>query len=347
MRPWTAELRGKVDERELTSAALQDNPLGDPATRPIWVYLPESYEGTSEQYPVIYLLQGFGNFLTRWAHRSMFGLTGTEVIAAAFSDGTPECLVVYVDAWTALGGSQFVDSPATGRYHTYLCEDVVSFIDSNYRTLAAREHRAVAGHSSGGYGALVSAMLRPDVFGALAAHAPDCGFWITVRGDLALAHRALRDHYQSSYQRFWEDFRARTPMSRPDDFNLVLIWALSACFSGEQDGSVTLPFEEVTGELIPEVWLRWLAWDPVEMVARYEHALRSCRGIWIDAGRRDEHFADVASEILAETIRNAGAGVTFDLYEGAHRDVAERYPLSIRFLAERITSPERSNSADG
>ena len=82
-------------------------------------------------------------------------------------------IVVYVDAWTALGGSQFVDSPGTGRYHTYVCDEVVAWVDAHYRTLADRAHRGVAGKSSGGFGAMITPMLRPDLFGGLASHAGD------------------------------------------------------------------------------------------------------------------------------------------------------------------------------
>ena len=96
--------------------------------------------------------------------------------AAVASGACPPVIVVYVDAWTALGGSQFVDSPGTGRYHTYLCDDVVSYVDARYRTAAAPEHRGLAGKSSGGYGAMVTALWRPDVFGALATHAGDALF---------------------------------------------------------------------------------------------------------------------------------------------------------------------------
>lgn len=76
---------------------------------------------------------------------------------------------MFVDAWTAYGGSQFIDSPGTGRYHSYLCEEVVPFVDAHYRTLSDRAHRAISGHSSGSIGAMITPMLRPDLFSALAS----------------------------------------------------------------------------------------------------------------------------------------------------------------------------------
>ncbi len=341
MRPWTLELTGRLETRELTAPALKDNPLGDPATRPVWVYLPPGYDDSSRRYPVIYLLQGFGGFVTRWGHRSMFDLTAPELIDAALVSGTPPCIVVYVDAWTSLGGSQFLDSPGTGRYHTYLCEDIVGFVDQGYRTIADGGHRGVMGHSSGGFGAAVAAMLRPDLFTAFASLAGDCCFELSLLPDLAQAHRALRDHYDSSYDRFFSDLAARPTMSRADDFALLSVWALSACYSAEPDGTVSLPFDISTGAIRPDVWARWLAWDPVRMVADHVPALSSLRAIWVDAGRHDDHFLDVGAEAFVAELRRAGIGnVAFELFEGTHHHNAYRYPMALSYLAERITEPK-------
>jgi S-formylglutathione hydrolase FrmB len=340
MRPWTLQLAGRLETRELTADALRDNPLGDSATRPLWVYLPPGYDESSQRYPVIYVLQGFGGFVTRWGQRALFDLTVPELIDTAFQSGAPPCVVVYVDAWTSLGGSQFLDSPGTGRYHTYLCEDVVAFVDGEYRTTPEASHRAVMGHSSGGYGAIVAAMLRPDRFSAFGSLAGDCCFELSLLPDLARAYRALRDHYDGSYERFFNAFRQRPAMSEPDDFALVMVWALAACYSAEDDGSVTLPFDTATGAVRDAVWSRWLACDPVRMVPHHVPALRSLRGIWVDAGRRDEHLLDVGAEILVSELRRAGVDdLSFELFAGSHYHNTHRYPRAVSYLAERISAP--------
>ncbi len=342
MRPWTMELAGRIEMRELTSRALNGNPLGDPATRPVWVYLPPGYDESSQRYPVVYLLQGFGGFVTRWGHRStsaMLGRTAPELVDEAFGSGTPPCIVVYVDAWTALGGSQFLDSPATGRYHTYLCEDVVGFVDGEYRTVPDRDHRAVMGHSSGGYGAIVTTMLRPDLFSAFASLAGDCCFELSLLPEVARAHRALRDHYDGSYDRFFADLTTRPALSKPDDPALVMVWALSACYSAEPDGSVSLPFDAATGAIRQDTWSRWLAKDPVRMVEHHVSALRSLRAIWVDAGRRDDYSLDIGTEILVSELRRAGVDdVAFELFDGTHYHNEHRYPLAVSYLASRIAA---------
>src|SRR5579871_6815943 len=143
--PWERQLAGRIDHHVVTSRALRGNPLGDPSDRPLWVYVPPGYDDDSTRsYPSVYVLQGYTGHLNMWLNRSAYRLPFTEAVDELFAQGSaPPCIVVYVDAWTAYGGSQFVDSPGTGRYHTYLCEDVVPFVDSHYRTYKEASHRGI------------------------------------------------------------------------------------------------------------------------------------------------------------------------------------------------------------
>src|SRR2546423_1656200 len=211
MYPWSIEFRGRYEERIFESEVLKDNPLGDPYKRPLWVYLPPGYdEELARRYPSVYMIQGLTGQLDMWRNRSAFRKNFPELMDEQFASGdTPPCVVVWVDCWTSLGGSQFLDSPGTGRYHTYLCEEVVAFVDARYRTLADRNHRGIAGKSSGGYGAMVTPMLRPDVFSAFATHAGDALFEACYPMMFPEAARALRDNYDGSYDAFWADFRSR------------------------------------------------------------------------------------------------------------------------------------------
>lgn len=257
---------------------------------------------------------------------------------ALFAEGrVPPCIVVFVDAWTRYGGSQFVDSPGTGRYHSYLCEEVVAEVDARYRTLAAPAHRGIAGKSSGGFGAMITPMLRPDLFGGLATHAGDSLYEHSYLPEFAKAARALRE-YHGSYEAFWADFAKRPAWTKSTDQTLVMVYGCAACFSARNDGSVELPFDPETGQLRPEVWARWLDWDPVRMVPRYADALRSQRAIWIDAGTRDEFFLDLGAQAFRAEL--AGIGVTdvhFELFDAAHGGIDYRYPMGLRYLAERLS----------
>ena len=326
MEPWSRELSGRLDEHELDSAALAGNPLGDPARRPLWVYSPPGADGP---LPAIYLIQGMTGQIDMWRNRSAFRPTVLELVDRLFAEeDCPPARVVFVDAWTSLGGSQFLDSPATGNYHTHLCNDVVAFVDERYPTSA----RAITGKSSGGYGAMVTPMLRPDLFHALATHAGDALFELCYLTEFPVVVRALRDSYEGSYERFWEDFRTRPALSRPHDPELVNTYAMAACYSAGE-----LPFDVATGELKEDVWARWLAWDPVRMVETHADALRGLRAIYIDSGNRDEYYLDLGAEAFRRALERIGVrDVFFELFDARHGAIEYRYPLAIRYLAERL-----------
>ena len=340
--PWAHPMAGRVEQRVIASQALTGNPLGDPHRRPLLVQLPPAYDSEPERrFVTIYVLQGFTNQVDTWLNRKPWQRNPVEELDARFASGeVPPAIVVRVDAWTALGGSQFVDSPGTGRYATYLCEEVVPFVDGAYRTLASAEHRALAGHSSGGFGAMVNAMRRPDLFAGFASHAGDGLFELCYLPEFGRAAHVLRDRYAGSLDAFLDEVRSRPPGGDPPpDHSLLNLYAMSACFSADADGTVQLPFELDTGRLRPEVWDRWLAVDPVRIAASHAEALRSMRAIWLDAGRSDEYGLDLAAQAFRAELAAAGVPderVHFELHEGGHGDSSWRYPLAIAWLADRL-----------
>jgi len=338
--PWSTDLAGRFEETSFESRILQSNPLGDPHVRPLWIYVPPEYhEDARRRYASIYVIQGLTGQLDMWRNRPAFRRNFPELADDLFARGeAPPCIVVWVDCWTSLGGSQFLDSPGTGKYHTYLCDEVVPWVDANYRTLPDRDHRGITGKSSGGYGAMVTPMLRPDLWGGLATHAGDALFEACYLPEFRECARALRDDYQGSYERFWASFRSRPAFSKESDAYLQNQWCMAACYSTDDDGTVRLPFDTSTGELLPEIWERWLAWDPVRMVAAHTDSLRSMKAIYIDAGKRDEYFLDLGAEAFRRALADVGVtDVFFELFDATHASIEYRYPLALKYLAERLS----------
>ena len=339
MLPWSAELAGRIDEHVIDSELLRGNPLGDPHTRPLWVQLPPGYDNQPDRrYGSVYVIQGYTGHLTMWRNRSAFRQPFPELADKVLTEASAPTIVVYVDAWTAYGGSQFVDSPGTGPYHSYLCEEVVPFVDARYRTLTGPAHRAVMGKSSGGFGAMITPMLRPDLFGALATHAGDALYEYCYIPEFAKAVRHLRD-YDGDIGRWWDDFSSRVAFTKQGDDTLLMMLGVAACFSARPDGTPELPFDPVSGALREQAWQRWLDWDPVRMVERYADPLRSLRAIWIDAGTRDEWYLDLGAEAFHAELTRIGLPderVHFELFEATHAAIEYRYPLSLAWLCERI-----------
>lgn len=332
-------LVGTLEHNVFSSEVLRGNSLDDPPERPLLVYLPPGYHDESDRrYPSVYVLIGYTGQASMWTNRVAWRPTFPEAADGLFVSGdAPPCIVVFVDGWTRYGGSQYVDSPGTGSYHTYLCDEIVSWIDERYRTVADRDHRGVQGKSSGGFGAMITAMLRPDLFGGFASHAGDALYELCYIKGFGDAARVLRDEYDGSYESFLEDFFSRAPMSKEHDADLIMTYGVAACFSAEGDGTVRLPFDIDTGRLVPDAWQRWLDWDPVRMVSGHADALRSQKAIWLDAGKKDEWYLDLGMQAFVKELDAIGVtDVHHELFDAKHGGIDYRYPLSLSYLAERL-----------
>ena len=177
------------------SQVLIGNRLGDPTERVTPVILPPSYEREPERrYPVIYLLAALTGTGWQLLSRSPLSEALDERLWRLYQGdpSLPEFIVVLPDCFTALGGSQYVNSPALGRYQDHLTQEVIPQIDRRYRTLATAQHRGVVGRSSGGIGALWLAMNHPELFGAVASHAGDGFFRATMPPELLKFCRLVR-----------------------------------------------------------------------------------------------------------------------------------------------------------
>ena len=335
--PWERPLHGTLDRLVVESDLLADNPLGDPARRPLYVYRPPGVEPDHPRpLPSVYVIQGYTGQLDMWLTRTPFEPTMLERIDAMFAAGDcPDAIVAFVDCWTTYGGSQFLNSSSLGRYQDYLCDEVTAFVDERYPTAADRDRRGLTGKSSGGYGAMVVPMLRPDVFGALASHCGDALFEACYLPGFPAAARKLRDDFNGSYEVFFERLAAAEHIDLRDLEAPLGTYGYAAAYSPDpvNPGKALLPFDIATGRLIDDVWALWLEHDPVRMAPAHADALRSMRRIYLDAGRRDEYYLDLGAQAFSAELRAIGAEHSLDLFDGRHGGLTYRYPGAIRELA--------------
>ena len=167
-------------------------------TAPWWA---GAYVMSQLHFICIYSIVGFGlMLLTGFTGRGRMLLNDNpwspsldDRLDTLIAAGAPELIAVMPDCFTRFGGSQYMDSSATGRYATHVVEELVPWADARYRTLAQREHRGVAGKSSGGYGALHLGMSHPDVFGAIACHSGDMLFEYCYQVDFPKACSVIQE----------------------------------------------------------------------------------------------------------------------------------------------------------
>ena len=261
-----------------------------------------------------------------------------ERLDALFASGEcPDAIIVFVDAWTSYGGSQFLNSTGTGRYMDYLCDEVPAFIDERYPTLADRDHRGLTGKSSGGYGAMVVPMLRPDVFGALASHAGDALFEACYLPEFPKSARLLREEFDGDWDAYFERVRGADP-ALWEFVHLLEAYGYAASYSPDpaKPGKALLPFD-ANGRLLDDVWAQWLDRDPVRMAPAHADALRSMKRIYLDAGRKDEYYLDLGAQAFAAELEKLGVAHTVELFKGTHARLTYRYPGAIRELVLALT----------
>jgi enterochelin esterase family protein len=323
------------------SRALEGNALGDPAERQISIYLPPGYDveaNRNQRYPVVYVLSGFtgrGRMLlnaTGWGEsldRRIDRLVKTRRVRPL--------IAVLPDCFTRLGGSQYLDSTATGRYETHLTRELVPWVDDNYRTMSRARNRAVMGKSSGGYGALVLGMRHPDVFGAIASHSGDSGFEYCYLPDFPHFLDQVRIH--GSVRRFIRAFEL-APKKTHQLIKAMNILAMAASYSPNPKAKDTLgidlPFEVDTGAIRQDVWRRWLRHDPVRMVSGHTRQLKKLRYLFLDCGTRDEFNLHWGARMLSEELHKHRIKHTHQEFDDGHMDIPYRYDISLPLLSRHL-----------
>lgn len=331
-------MKGTIQVRQLDAACLVGNPLGDPTRRPLPVYLPPGYEQTTARYPVVYFLHPFTGSAMTWLNAQAFSPTVPERLDRLIDEGLPPFIGVFPDGWTAFGGSQWRNSEATGRYRDYFVRDVVGFVDRELRTVPRAAARAVAGRSSGGYGALLMGWHHSDVFAHLAAHSADAFWEYCYLPELPRAANAYLK--AGGVEPWYRAFKERAMKTRwnGDDHIAINILAMCAAYSprhGEPLG-LELPMDLTTGRLKDDVWARWLPFDPVRFVPRHAGSFRRLASVFVDCGSRDEFNLHWGARMLAEAFHEAGIEHVHEEYEDGHQGTNYRFDRSLNYIAPRL-----------
>ncbi|HET8538366.1 MAG TPA: alpha/beta hydrolase-fold protein [Anaeromyxobacter sp.] len=330
-------MQGRIVELTVESAALAGNPLGDPARRLVLVYLPAAHG--SAPLPAVTFLHGFAGTARGWTNPSVFAPTAPERLDALVAAGAIAPVVgVFPDGMTALGGTQWTNAPAVGRYQDYVADDVVRAVEGTFGTIARPEARAVVGKSSGGYGALRLGHDRPDVFALVGCHAGDAYFEYCYGPDLPKAAAGLLGAADAAA---WLEGARRKAVETKlggGDFVTLNTIAMAAHYSPNPAAplGLDLPFELPSGRIREEVWARWLPHDPVRFVRAGMDAFRRLAGVFIDCGTRDEHELRWGARMIAETLREAGVAVEHQEFDDGHTSTSYRYDASLRWIVARL-----------
>jgi enterochelin esterase family protein len=331
--------QGRVVWSRIDSRVLRGNPLGDPFRRDLPVYVPPGYDTGSRRYPVLYALAGFTGSGPMMLNRSGWSeALDQRLDRLQRQRRIGPMIVVMPDCFTRLGGSQYVDSTATGAYARHLVREIVPYIDRNFRTLATARHRGIFGKSSGGYGALMHGMARPDVFGAVACHSGDMAFDSCYAPDFPKLLRQLDLH--RGVRGFVRAFE-RAPRKSGELIGAMNVLAMAACYSPDRRRplGIALPFDAYTGAVDARVWRRWLRFDPLRVAPSRAAALRRLRLLFFDCGRRDEFNLLWGARQLRAILRRLDVPHRYEEFDDGHMDLSYRLDRSLPLLWRAVRPP--------
>jgi len=299
--------KSRVVDRELASKNFAANKVGISPVRKMMVYLPAGYDRSVKHYPVVYFLPTpFESYRVPFDKRNAQGLFD-RAIAAGVID---QFILVCVDMTTPLGRSWYVNSPVTGNWEDFMIQELVPYIDANFRTLPNRNSRGIAGDFMGGYGAIRFGMKYPDVFGSVyALHPVGTGSGLKIMDslpdwDLLANAKSLDDVKKDGFsQIFTAIFQAHLPnVDKPPLY-------------------IDLSAHKVNGQLVIDSKLMERLRNNFfleSMIPQYADNLKSLRGLKIDWSRSDLNQDHVYSnQALTHKLNEFGIVHEAEEYNGA------------------------------
>ncbi len=329
---------GRIVIETIDNRVLQGNAMGDPTRRQMPIYLPPGYEDSTRRFPSAYVLSGFTGRGLMQLNDAWGDETLPQRLDRLIASGRMQPMIVAMpDCMTRVGGSQYINSTATGRYEDYLLQEVVPFVDACFRTKAERDYRAVLGKSSGGYGAVIQAMRHPEVFGLAASHSGDMAFELCYKPDFVKV--AAQIGHFGGLKAFYGNLTEIRPRNEP--FKIILnTIAMAACYSPNPHApngvGFDLPFDEYSAEINEAVWRRWLEWDPAYLVEKHLDALKSLRLLYIDVGRDDEFNLQFGARIFCNRLQKHGVNFMHEEFDDGHMNVPYRYDHSFAAISRAM-----------
>ena len=331
----TSRERGSLRVYSFDSQVLQGNALHDPTERDLYVYLPPGYD-EAKRYPALLCLTGFTGTGASAFNVDPLGEDLRRRLDRLISSGAcPPVIVAAPDCFTKVGGNQYINSNATGRYEDYLLQEVIPFVNDRHPVT----QWGVFGKSSGGYGSIVLGMRHPDVLRAIADHSGDACFELCYFPDFGDALDRYREF--GGPKRFLERFWADENRHRKKWMRGLNILGMAAHYSPNQSSphlGVDFPFDLDTGEIRWDVWRRWQEHDPVNMIDAHADALRKLALVYVDCGSRDEFNLHWGARALDKKLTRLGIAHRYEEFEDGHMSINYRYDTSIPALVKALRS---------
>ncbi|MFC5193684.1 alpha/beta hydrolase-fold protein [Algoriphagus aquatilis] len=316
--------KGTKERIKVHSKALEGNLIGDPADRDVTVYLPPSYASNPDKrFPVLYMLHGFTDTDSQWFGWEKHWINLQDVIEQSLAEGlSKEMIVVMPNAYNRFKGSMYANSVTIGDWETFVTQELVRYVDANYRTIPTKESRGLAGHSMGGYGTLRLGMKNSEVYSAIYALSPCC-----------------MDGGASTNPELMKKLETLTPdQLQATSFFEIAALATSAAFApNPKNPPLYLDLPAKNGEARQDVINKIIANRTLNFVDQYILNLKKLKAIAIDAGLQDRGISE-ATKNLHEVLDSYQIPHFYESYEGDHLNrIAERIRIkALPFFSENL-----------
>ncbi len=308
----------RLDVLEVRSTKLKNNPVGDPSTRRVAVLVPDGSKNDAP-LPLVIYLPGWGGSSEDVIAQGGGWLART---VDKMADAGLALRVAVVDGRSHFGGSQYLNSGATGEYADYVADEIAPAVEARYALAKeAAFPRIIAGHSSGGYGALMLAISRHAQFAAVVALSPDSDFEVTHKP--IVSQPSVRAITPAEIERVMTSgAKARLP----GDGLAHMVMGLCANYApvAGKPGRFEWLYDE-RGKFQQQAWQRWLDVDPLHVVRKRADAFAPTQRVYLDGAEHDEFGANIGARKIWEVLRDRKSAVTFYESPGHHNDrLAER-----------------------
>ncbi|MCD9854294.1 esterase family protein [Epilithonimonas sp. JDS] len=268
--------KGTVVTTHIKAETLK-NIAGENPERRVTIYLPPDYEKSNKRYPVIYYLHGFF-----WSDSLLVSNDKIhQIFDRAIGLGKIKpVIVVMPDESTTYKGSFYANSKTAGNWSDFTSIELPNFIDQNYRTIAKKESRGIAGHSMGGNGALRNAFLHPEIFSSVYALSP---------GILDAQYFAMNE---IGLYKNLKDIKEPKDLSKPENARTNIIFAVARAYNATDKAPfyAAFPFffEDDSLKINPEVSKALKDNSTSELIFSQFENIKKLKAIKFDWGRNDE-----------------------------------------------------------
>jgi S-formylglutathione hydrolase FrmB len=313
----------RMDVLMVQSRALKGNPLHDPETRQVPIFIP-AQATNGNRLPIVYYLPGYGNSMDNFIRNS----NAWGQFVQKISDQITPLLLVIGDGKTRWGGSQFLNSAAQGNYEDFICDDVRGAVETQFPAPTNGVRRIISGHSSGGFGALRLGSSRRELFDGVITLSPDSDF---PASHLPLVK--IKSVAQLPLAVVKKIAAGEVPL--PPDGDIAYVFGLSAAYaprSWPHRGEFAWLYD-ANGNFREQIWQRWLANDPLTMVQKNPQAFAAHQMVYCEGAAQDQYSANVGAHKIYQVLKSGPARCTFYEPPGKHSDhIRERLQRGLEWV---------------